>query len=104
MREEAGRKQEYAARILLVEPEAAAAASRKTALEDCGYEVIPASSSAEALTAAHAPSRLDLILMDLCLGPELGSHLAPGFPAAAIFPSSFFQTSASTSTPPGAKA
>ncbi len=63
--------------ILLVEDEALIALSEKRALEKYGYEVSVAASGEEAIEAAFGNAALDLVLMDINLGPGLdGTQVA----------------------------
>ncbi|WP_319560927.1 histidine kinase dimerization/phosphoacceptor domain -containing protein [Marispirochaeta sp.] len=55
--------------ILLVEDEAIIAATEKTVLEENGYQVLVTDSGEKAINAVHKNGSIDLVLMDIDLGP-----------------------------------
>ena len=55
--------------ILLVEDEVLVAASQKLTLEEYGFAVIPANSGAQAIECIKRDPSIDMVLMDIDLGP-----------------------------------
>ena len=55
--------------ILLVEDEVLVAASQKLTLEEYGFAVIPANSGAQAIESIKRNPSIDMVLMDIDLGP-----------------------------------
>ena len=74
--------------ILLVEDEALVAASQKLTLEDYGFRVIVAHSGVEAIEIVKKAPSIDLVLMDIDLGPESpdGTDTAQGILKASDLP------------------
>jgi PAS domain S-box-containing protein len=57
--------------ILLVEDDFLTALAEKISLESCGYRVLPASSGQEAVDLFRSDPGIDLVLMDIDLGPGI---------------------------------
>ena len=78
--------------ILLVEDEALIAMDEARMLEGYGYAVIIAYSGEEAVAAAKSNPAIDLILMDIDLGPGMdGTGAAEEYiERAAMFPWCFY--------------